>query len=327
MVNAPSMWEKTRGGGRVVALIDTGCDVNHPEIAERIVNPRNMINAAAVTDVTDMTGHGTHVAGIIAGKNVGIAPEARIMPFKVEVNNGTLDIMAIQDAFREIMMWNKNCNVADRIVAVNCSFGSSACDQMMAYFIRMLTADGVVVCVAAGNSGDGNPDTHEVFSYPAFLAEVVTVSSIDQNVNIAHYSNSFDGIDLAAPGTDIYSTWPGGTYHSISGTSMAAPHVTGACALLADWFYQREGRYPKENEMDAAVAHFAQAEGILFKHIRPASGGSSYLFGRGILDLTFAYNRWRLNRVQVGAYYNSSGAEVVVNKLKTAGFSAYRVKY
>jgi major intracellular serine protease len=327
MVNAPSFWEKSKGNGRVVAVIDTGCQIDHPEFEGRIINPRNMVGSSKSADVTDKIGHGTHVCGIIAGKSTGVAPQARIMPFKVDTPSGFLDNLAIHNSFKEIIKWNETCTESDRVVAVNCSFGSSFYDAIMAYYIRMLTAEGVVVCVAAGNSGDGNPETHECFSYPAFIYEVVTVSSIAKDGKIAFYSNSFDGIDLAAPGTDIYSAWPGNTYKTISGTSMATPHVTGAVALLADVFYQREGRCSVEGEMDATVPHLKAAEGVLFKHIKPVPAGSSYLYGRGILDLTFNNNKWALNRVQVGAFYHPSGAQNLVKRINQAGFPAYRIKY
>jgi major intracellular serine protease len=328
MVNAPSFWAKTKGGGRVVAVIDTGCDQHHQEFdgGARIINPRNFTAVGNLYDVTDKQGHGTHVAGTIAGKTVGVAPEVRIMPLKVFCDDSNRQTgFEFQDAFAEVLRWNRECDVRDRVVAVNCSFGSQMPDAMMAYYIRRLVSDGVVVCVAAGNSGDGNADTHEVFSYPAFLEEVVTVSSVAQDGNIANYSNSFDGIDLAAPGTLIYSCWPGGTYKTISGTSMATPHVTGAVALIADMFYQREGRYPAEGEIDNACPFFPQVEGILFKHIKKA--GDSYLYGRGILDLTYETKRWPLYRVQSGAFYNESGADVTKVKVEQAGSPAYKVKY
>lgn len=324
MISAPSFWEKSKGGGRIVAVIDSGLDVNHPELVGRVINPTNTTNEAAYNDVTDTLGHGTHVAGIIAGKTVGVAPEARIMPFKVGVG-ANLSNNAIHEAMRHILNWNKKCSPADKIVAVNCSFSGGFYDAMMAYFIRELVADGVCVCVAAGNSGDGKEDTHEIFSFPAYIEEVITVSSINQDGNISNYSNSFDGVDIAAPGTEVYSCFPNNQHKVLSGTSMATPHVTGACALLVDMFYKREGRLPSEGEIDNACEHFPNAEGVLFKHAKKS--GSSYLYGRGILDLTYSTTRWPLYRVQVGAFYNQSGQMQTQNNLKKSGFSTYSIKY
>jgi len=325
MINAPSFWEYSRGGRKVIAVIDTGLDVDHPEFEDRIINPCNYTSSKK-SDVADIDGHGTHAAGIIGGKNTGVAPECRIMPFKVFADNPAQTALNMQNAFRDIKVWNEKCCLQDKIVAVNCSFGSSNNDPILAYYIRMINSSGVPICVAAGNSGDSNPATHEIFSYPAFLYEVVSVSSVDRYGNISNYSSSFDGIDIAAPGSDIYSAWPNESYKFLSGTSMSTPHAAGACALLADFFHKREGRLPANGELDESVPHFTQAEGILLKHTRKVNG-NSYLFGRGILDLTFVYKRWPLNRIQVGAYYYPAYAGRMEQILKNADFPALRVKY
>lgn len=323
MVNAPSFWEKTKGDGVVVAVVDTGLDVNHSEFEGRVISP---VNFTALgyrdNDVTDKEGHGTHVAGIIGGKNVGVAPECRIMPLKVFGGDNVNE--SICNAFKYILDWNESCNEKDRVVAVNCSFSGTVYDPLMAYFIRRLVSEGVAVCVAAGNAGDGDPETHEVFSFPAFIWEVVTTSSVDRNGKIAHYSNSFDGIDLCAPGSEIYSAWPGGGYKVLSGTSMATPHVTGACALLSAWFKRREGFYPREDDLDGSCG---EIEGILFKHIKKLYG-DPLLYGRGLLDLTFDTKRWPLYRVQLGAYYYKEGAERKRKEVAVLkGLPTYTVKY
>jgi major intracellular serine protease len=282
MVNAPSFWSQSRGGGAVVAVIDTGLDVSHPEIAGRVVAPFDA--TGGVHGVRDISGHGTHVAGTIAGKTCGMAPEARIMPIKIfpddPKNNGQIGIY-IQDAFKYVLDHNKAANPEDRVVAVNCSWGSQGYDPLMAYFIRRLVSEGVTVVVAAGNQGDGDAETHEVFSYPAYIWEVVTVGALNQDGTGAAYSNSFDGIDLAAPGTGIYSAWPGGGYKIISGTSMAAPHVTGAISLIYDAWRKREGSYSTEDQAVAA----------LMKHICKVNINPLFV-GDGVLDLTWNDAYW-----------------------------------
>jgi len=324
MVNAPSFWNITKGGGRVVAVIDTGCLVTHPELSGKIINPHNLVDFG--TDVTDYNGHGTHVSGTIAGNTVGIAPEARIMPLKVANPDGSLNGNAINEAFKLIIDWNKTCLLEDRVVAINCSFGSGFYDSIMGYMIRTLTSDGVVVCVAGGNSGDGRSDTNEIFSFPAFINEVVTVGSINQDGNIANYSNSFDGIDLAAPGTYIYSIWCDGGYKTISGTSMATPHITGACALLADRIYKREGRMPLLGEIDGIADNLTQANGTLFKHIKKSTLHPNFI-GLGILDLTYGNKRFSLYHNQSGAYFNQSGSITFSNDLTSKGIPNFIVKY
>lgn len=324
MVNAPSFWKHSKGGGRVVAVIDTGCNVNHSEFADRAYNPLNCTSIGGWNDVTDTEGHGTHMAGTIGGRTVGVAPECRIMPIKVFGDNNVGN--NISEAFRRIIEHNKTCAVEDRVVAVNCSFSGGFYDAVMAYMIRRLVNDGVVVCVAAGNSGDGKHDSEEIFSFPAYIYEVVTVASVDQDGHIANYSNSFDGIDIAAPGSSIYSASKDGGYITFSGTSCATPHVTGACALLADAIYQREGRMPLPGEIDAISDNLAQANGCLFKHIKPSKLHPNFV-GQGILDLTYNLNRFPLYHNQVGAYYYKEGAESVSNDLKKTGFSNFVVKY
>lgn len=315
MCNAPNMWRITKGGGAVVAVIDTGCDVNHQEFENRIVCPRNFTTIGAYNDVVDTNGHGTHVAGIIAGKTVGIAPAARIMPLKVFGDNKVND--NIYEAMLFILKYNAIMAAPrDRVACVNCSFGGGFYDPMMAYAIRKLVNNGVMVVVAAGNQGDGKADTEEIFSYPAYIHECVTIGALNQDCTQAKYSNSFDGIDLAAPGTYIYSAWPGSAYQTLSGTSMAAPHVSGAAALLYDAWRMRELDYPTEE----------QAYKLLMKHFRPLEI-SHKLVGEGLLDLTWLMGRWPLWRVQTGAFYNFAGAVQLEAEINKAGFKTYIPKY
>lgn len=313
-VSAPSFWPHSRGGGAVVAVIDTGLDIDHPEFSGRILNPRNFSTVGNTADVSDDNGHGTHVAGTIAGASCGVAPEARIMPLKV-FGDAKVD-QNIVDAFNHIYYYNKNCAEKDRVIAVNCSFGAGYYDAIMAWSIRRLVDSGVAVVVAAGNQGDGNPETHEVFSFPAYIWEVITTAAVARDGSVAGYSNSFDGIDLAAPGSEIYSAWPGGGYKLLSGTSMAAPHVTAALALIYDQWRQREGCWPTE----------AEAAAVLLKHTRKVSI-DPFLIGQGILELGFVNTRWPLYRVQLGAYWNKRGAEISSGLLQGAGFKTYITRY
>lgn len=316
-VSAPLFWPQTKGGGAVVAIIDTGLDVNHPEFAGRVFKPKNFTTIDAGV-VTDIVGHGTHVAGTIAGATCGVAPEARVMPLKVfpdtpkDKNAG----MYIQEAFLHVINYNRTAPPADKVVAVNCSFGSESYDPYMAYLIRRLVETGVTVVVSAGNSGDGDPETYEVWSFPAYIWECLTVGAMNQDGTGAAYSNSFDGIDMAAPGTLIHSAWPGGGYKAISGTSMAAPHVTGAMALIYDAWRKREGVWPTEEE----------AVSVLMKHIRKVKIDSR-LVGEGVLDMTWAVTRWPLHRVQLGAFYNKGYCDAKAAELKAAGLDTYKVKY
>lgn len=311
-VCADRFWPLTKGGGRVVAVVDTGLDVSHPEFTGRVFRPMNFTTDGGSQDVTDVMGHGTHVAGIIGGVGVGIAPDCRIMPLKVF---GSGNGFQWQDALSFILNYNKTAAEADKVVAVNCSWGGPY-DAMVHYYIRQLIVQGVVVCVSAGNAGDGKAETSEIFNWPGFLWEVITIGATDQLQAPAGYSSSYDGIDLAAPGTDIYSAWPGGGYKLLSGTSMAAPHVAGAVALLADAWHIREGKLGASDDMEA----------LLFKHIGTLNH-SEKLVGAGLLDLTYLTKRWPLWRVQLGAFYNKVGADVTKDRATNSGLNTYIVKY
>lgn len=307
MVSAPSFWQYTKGDGVVVAVIDTGLDVNHPEFAGRVYKPHNFTRETAA----DTEGHGTHVAGIIAGTGTGIAPGCRIMPLKVF---GEANGFQFQDAFRYILEHNETASDDDRVVVVNCSWGGPY-DPVVHWMIRRLNSEGVAVICSAGNAGDGDPTTVEFFNWPGSLWEPVTVGAVNQDGQPAGYSSSFDGIDLGAPGTDIYSAWPGGGYRLLSGTSMAAPHVTGALALIYAAWRKRESRWPTVDE----------AEKVLFKHVKKVSVDPNFV-GEGLLDLTWEFKRWPLYHVQIGAYYYEDNAEQVQRRVGEL-FSTYVVKY
>lgn len=264
--NAPSFWQFAQGISPVVAVIDTGLDTAHVEFSGRIFNPKSLDG----NPMNDSEGHGTHVAGTIAGATCGMIPWARIMPLKVCFGTRTINEQ-IHNAFLVIMDHNKACADKDKVVAVNCSFSGPA-DSIMAYYIRTLVKSGVSVVVAAGNGGDGDPDTEECFSYPAFIDEVITTGALYSNEKPTSFSNSFEGVDISALGTYVYSSWPGNGYRALSGTSMATPHVTGAVALIKAAFYTKYGRWPNSEE----------TENILWKCIKPLNY-SEKLVGRGML--------------------------------------------
>jgi len=231
-INAPEVWggggsfSGATGRGSTVAVIDTGVDLDHPEFSGRIVDGYDFVDGDAIAD--DGNGHGTHVAGTIAGANdgtgiTGVAYDANIMPLRVLDDDGygwTSDIISA-------VRW-----AADRGAdVINMSLGGGGYSQAMADAISYATGQGSVVVMAAGNSGGSSPD------YPAAHAinQGIAVGAVDQNRSLAGFSNRAGSTELdyvTAPGVNIYSALPGGGYGNANGTSMAAPHVAGVAGLL-----------------------------------------------------------------------------------------------
>jgi subtilisin family serine protease len=222
-IEADQAWPETNGTAVNVAILDTGADLNHPDLAANIKGGYNAINSHKSAE--DDHGHGTHVAGIIAAANndigvIGVAPKINLYPVKVldRYNSGSLsDIL-------DGMQW---C-IDNRMDVVNMSFGSTASDPLLQIAVTALNTAGIVQVAAAGNLGTSGG----TILYPAKYPETIAVSSFDINDMIAASSSFGAEIDLAAPGVSIYSTSMDGTYVYMSGTSMAAPHVTASAALL-----------------------------------------------------------------------------------------------
>ena len=182
-------------------------------------------NVCTGTGVTDENGHGTHVAGIIAAKNdglgvTGVAPSVTILPLRVLDANGSGYLSDVAAAIDYAVLQNAK--------VINMSLGGTTDFSLIRQAVTSAAAAGVVIVAAAGNSGASGAT-----SYPAAYPEVIAVAATTSAKVIATYSNGGSYVDVAAPGSDILSSWPTGTgYARISGTSMAAPHVAGLVALL-----------------------------------------------------------------------------------------------
>jgi thermitase len=252
-IRAPEAWDVTTGSAQVtVGVVDTGIDATHPDLAPNLwTNPGESGGGRETNGVDDDgngriddvhgwdfvdhdaqpqdgNGHGTHVSGTIAARGndatgvAGLNWSSATMPLRVLGDDGS---GYVSDAIRAYAYAAHN---GARVV--NASLGGPSFSR--AEHDAIAAAPGTLFVVAAGNDGANNDVTAE---YPCDydVANVVCVAASDHDDTLASFSNYGPvDVDLAAPGVDIASTWPGGRYALLDGTSMASPHVAGAAALL-----------------------------------------------------------------------------------------------
>jgi subtilisin len=220
-----------RGAGIKVCVIDTGIDKTHPDLAANIAGGKNYIAAKGIVNPNnwgDDNGHGSHVSGTIAAVDntigvIGVAPDAKIFAVKALNKRGSGYLSDITDGVYAC--------VAAGAQIINMSLGGSGDPTADSPFRRAVdgaVAAGVRVIVAAGNEGKNISTTT-----PAGFSSVIAVAAVDSNYNFPYWSNfGLGSKDLTGPGVNILSTWKGGAYNTISGTSMASPHVAGVAALM-----------------------------------------------------------------------------------------------
>ncbi len=214
------------GKGVKVGILDTGIDYNHEDLKGNYRGGYNFVDNN--NDPMDMNGHGTHVAGIIGAEDndigiVGVAPQVQIYSVKVLTFDSTGSTSDIVSGLE----WS----VENGMQVINMSLGSEDDSISVSRAIDNTYNAGVLVISAAGNSGNaaGNGDN---IDYPSRYNSVVSVGAIDKKDNRARFSSTGPRLELSAPGVDILSSLNGNKYGSMSGTSMACPHVTGVAALI-----------------------------------------------------------------------------------------------
>ena len=219
MVEAPKAWQKSRGRGVAVAVVDTGIDYNHPEIARRFGAVKGRNAYAGSDNPFDDNGHGTHVAGTVAGAKTGVAPDATLYAVKVLGGDGS-------GSTQTVLLGLEWCLQQKKINIVNMSLGSTTYSNAFERAMKVMHDAGICIVASAGNSGDRIP--HYPSSYPG----VMSIAAIDRERGRAKFSTMNPENDFSAPGVNIYSSVPGGGYAVYSGTSMASPHVAGGAALV-----------------------------------------------------------------------------------------------
>ena len=217
------------GNGIKVAVLDTGFDLGHPEFAGRPI----VSNTFAGQPVQDLNGHGTHTAGTACGpqspagplQRYGIAFRARMFIGKVLTNSGS----GTQAGVLAGMNWA----IANRCEVISMSLGAAIPPQP-SYTVAgaAALAAGCLIVAAAGNSSS-RPGTIRPAGAPANSPTIVSVGALDSSLRVASFSDG-GKVDIAGPGVNVFSSWPRPQLHNtISGTSMATPHVAGCAALWA----------------------------------------------------------------------------------------------
>ncbi len=225
-INAPAAWDISGGSNVTIAIVDTGIDLDHEDFncPGKLVPGYDFVNLDTQPD--DDNGHGSHVAGIAAACSnnsrgiSGVAWGAQLMPIKVLNASGSgyySDLLAgIQFA------------VDNGARIINLSLGGTVDSALLKSAVTYAHDRGALVVAAAGNYGSAG---NSIF-YPAAYDYTLAVAATDAGDNWASFSEHHPYVDVAAPGVSIYSTWKNGVYATLSGTSMATPHVSGLAALI-----------------------------------------------------------------------------------------------
>jgi thermitase len=224
LIKVPAAWSISQGAGVRVAVLDTGCQTNHPDINGKVKVVRNF-TTGSLTDVSDINGHGTHTAGTVGAQTnngagvAGVGYSCELAIGKVLGNSGSGSDSGIAVGIN----WAATTAGAK---VISMSLGGAGFSQTLEDAINAAWGAGVVVVAAAGN------DSSSGIFYPADSPNCIAVAATDATGALASFSNYGSQVDIAAPGVDIASTYKSSGYALLSGTSMACPHIAGVAALV-----------------------------------------------------------------------------------------------
>ena len=300
-----STWAQSTTTSVIVAIVDSGVDLGHPDLKDKIIKGTDYIDNDGEPD--DVYGHGTHVAGITAAETnngTGIAGIAfpnniKILAIRVLDENGMGYTSDIANGIREAADYGAKNGVK---VAINLSLGGRD-SQTLKDAVDYAWNKGALLAAAAGNDGGGRK------YYPASYDDVISVAATDYNDDIASFSNFNDQVEVAAPGVNVFSTFPTypftiqskygrSEYYDVgSGTSMAVPHVVGLAALLFDQDSNRSN-----SDIRDIIDKTADDKGAL-------GWDKHYGYGRINIEraLTGDFNAPTPQCVQDGRYCNCNG--------------------
>jgi len=267
---ATTAWKTTKGDVKtIIAVIDTGADLNHPDLKDKIVKSYNVFTKTA--EVSDSHGHGTHCAGIAAaalnGVGIaGIAPEAGLMPVQVlNASGGGSDA-----TIAEGIVWAADNGAKVMTMSLGLYKRSKVIEEALQYAL-----DKNISLVASAGNNNALNDPEKAPHLPSTYPGVIEVAATDVNNAKARFSNFGKTVSVAAPGVDILSTVPG-TYKKMSGTSMASPAAAGVVALI-------RSKYPNLNQAQVK-AHLEKTAQDL------GTPGFDELYGHGLVDAAAAVN-------------------------------------
>jgi subtilisin len=218
-VGAPLEWAKSQGDGAAIAVIDTGIDATHPDLQGQVAGGVNVVDPAHPDNWADDEGHGTHVSGTIAangGGLFGVAPKAKLYAIKVLDKDGNGDYSSVIAGIQWAMDHG--------IKIANMSLGAAEGSDPLHRAVIAAQQAGMTIIAASGNTGGA-------VGYPGAYPEVIAVGASDKNDQVAPFSSRGPQVAFIAPGVDVVSAKMGGGYTTMSGTSMATPHIAGLAAL------------------------------------------------------------------------------------------------
>lgn len=286
----------TKGEASVtVAVLDTGITLTHPELQDALLPGEDFVDIIDGTskfigdylgydDIPDdEVGHGTHVAGIIAGKGLkmpsGVAPNCKILPVRVlgaMERNGKRVGAGLVDNINTGIKWaiDKGADVINMSLGIRHSGGGLPHEEVVNYAKQK----GVTIVAASGNDGQ------EELYYPGALPYVIAVGAVDEIGNIANFSTYGKQVSFVAPGTNIYSSYLRNDYAFSSGTSHASPFVAGAVAMLKSYAFKKRKIKLSDNQIKYILKHTSDKIDTHFKHRKAGFGKLNLLDALRLLD-------------------------------------------
>jgi major intracellular serine protease len=268
--NLPEAWHTTQGEGVTIAVLDCGCDLEHPDLVNNLLPGKNFVNPSE--PAIDRLGHGTHVTGTLVAANndigmVGICPKAKVIPVKVLDDTGNGDMLNVAKGIQ----WA----IDQRVDFISMSLGCPFKVEQVHEAIQCAAREDIVTFCAAGNAGE----TKELY-YPANYPEPISIGAIDKDMKRANFSCTGMNLDFVAPGVDILSTVPPKWYATLSGTSMAQPFACGVAALLLS--------YVRNHKTDIVLNRSDDYRSVFKKYTIPVVNGNykdaKFYEGFGIID-------------------------------------------